>query len=137
MRVFFIFQHCVLKNNLQSHFIAMWAKSLHCFFKKYYNYCENFVLVDSNDALYGSDPKFLAEISKICSTLIEEILAHLKYLGDRGVRLKKCLNVFILCVTIFISQSVYFLFKHLHILNFNREKFYLFEMAWCKILINF
>ncbi|XP_054717134.1 VPS35 endosomal protein-sorting factor-like [Uloborus diversus] len=40
--------------------------------------------VDSNDALYGSDPKFISEINKICSTLIDEILAHLKYLGDKN-----------------------------------------------------
>ncbi|GIY19382.1 VPS35 endosomal protein-sorting factor-like [Caerostris darwini] len=40
--------------------------------------------VDSNDALYGSDPKFITEINKICSTLIDEILAHLKFLGERG-----------------------------------------------------
>lgn len=40
--------------------------------------------VDSNDALYGNDPKFVAEICKICSTVTDEILAHLKYLGDRG-----------------------------------------------------
>ncbi|XP_042908545.1 VPS35 endosomal protein-sorting factor-like isoform X2 [Parasteatoda tepidariorum] len=40
--------------------------------------------VDSNDALYGSDPKFLAEINKISSTLIDEMLSHLKQLGDKG-----------------------------------------------------
>lgn len=40
--------------------------------------------VDSNDALYGGDPKFIAEVNKICSTLIDEILAHLKHLGDKG-----------------------------------------------------
>ncbi|XP_021918699.1 UPF0505 protein C16orf62 homolog isoform X2 [Zootermopsis nevadensis] len=36
--------------------------------------------VDSNDMLYGSDPKFISEINKMCSVLIDEILAHLKYL---------------------------------------------------------
>lgn len=48
-------------------------------------YFSNVYSVDSNDALYGSDPKFIAEVNKICSTLIDEILAHLKYLGERGV----------------------------------------------------
>lgn len=37
--------------------------------------------VDSNDTLYGSDPKFITEINKMCSVLLEEILAHLKYLN--------------------------------------------------------
>jgi len=37
--------------------------------------------VDSNDTLYGSDPKFIAEINKMGSVLLEEILAHLKYLN--------------------------------------------------------
>ncbi|PSN36151.1 UPF0505 protein [Blattella germanica] len=37
--------------------------------------------VDSNDTLYGSDPKFISEINKMCSVLLDEILAHLKYLG--------------------------------------------------------
>lgn len=37
--------------------------------------------VDSNDTLYGSDPKFIAEINKMCTILLEEILSHLKNLG--------------------------------------------------------
>ncbi|XP_053393595.1 VPS35 endosomal protein-sorting factor-like isoform X2 [Mercenaria mercenaria] len=36
--------------------------------------------VDSNDSLYASDPKYLNEVRGICSTLVEEILAHLKTL---------------------------------------------------------
>ena len=40
-----------------------------------------FFAVDSNDTLYGSDPKFIAEINKMCSVLLDEILAHLKYLN--------------------------------------------------------
>lgn len=50
--------------HLRSHFL------LYCFFA-----------VDSNDTLYGSDPKFITEINKMCSVLLEEILAHLKYLN--------------------------------------------------------
>ncbi|CAG5133662.1 unnamed protein product [Candidula unifasciata] len=34
--------------------------------------------VDSNDAMYGSDPKFLAELRAIADTLIGEMLSHLK-----------------------------------------------------------
>ncbi|KAG9477033.1 hypothetical protein GDO78_002428 [Eleutherodactylus coqui] len=37
--------------------------------------------VDSNDNLYGGDVKFLAEINKLCDTLIGQILEHLKALG--------------------------------------------------------
>lgn len=37
--------------------------------------------MDSNDTLYGSDPKFISEINKMCSVLLDEILAHLKYLN--------------------------------------------------------
>ncbi|XP_059682181.1 VPS35 endosomal protein-sorting factor-like isoform X4 [Gavia stellata] len=37
--------------------------------------------VDSNDTLYGGDSKFLAEINKLCETVIAQILDHLKNLG--------------------------------------------------------
>ncbi|KAG8432982.1 hypothetical protein GDO86_017303 [Hymenochirus boettgeri] len=37
--------------------------------------------VDSNDSLYGGDTKFLAEINRLCDTLIGQILEHLKSLG--------------------------------------------------------
>ncbi|XP_067285819.1 VPS35 endosomal protein-sorting factor-like [Pseudorasbora parva] len=43
--------------------------------------------VDSNETLYGGDPKFIAEINKLCETLIGQVLDHLKTLGrDEGVR---------------------------------------------------
>uniref|UniRef100_A0A3P9DTR7 VPS35 endosomal protein-sorting factor-like n=1 Tax=Maylandia zebra TaxID=106582 RepID=A0A3P9DTR7_9CICH len=43
--------------------------------------------VDSNDTLYGGDPKFLSEINKLCETLIGQILDHLKTLGrDESTR---------------------------------------------------
>ncbi|XP_066519962.1 VPS35 endosomal protein-sorting factor-like [Hoplias malabaricus] len=43
--------------------------------------------VDSNETLYGGDPKFVAEISRLCETLIGQVLDHLKTLGrDEGVR---------------------------------------------------
>ncbi|XP_072391687.1 VPS35 endosomal protein-sorting factor-like [Diabrotica undecimpunctata] len=37
--------------------------------------------VESNDALYGSDPKFINEINNMCSIVIREILTLLKDLG--------------------------------------------------------
>uniref|UniRef100_A0AAR2JFR4 VPS35 endosomal protein-sorting factor-like n=1 Tax=Pygocentrus nattereri TaxID=42514 RepID=A0AAR2JFR4_PYGNA len=43
--------------------------------------------VDSNETLYGGDPKFVAEISRLCETLIGQVLDHLKTLGrEEGVR---------------------------------------------------
>ncbi|AWP17343.1 putative UPF0505 protein C16orf62 -like isoform 2 [Scophthalmus maximus] len=44
--------------------------------------------VDSNETLYGGDPKFLSEINKLCETLIGQILDHLKVLGrdEQGTR---------------------------------------------------
>ncbi|XP_071796501.1 VPS35 endosomal protein-sorting factor-like [Asterias amurensis] len=38
--------------------------------------------VDSNDVLYGSDKKFLTEVSTVCGTLITSILEHCKALGQ-------------------------------------------------------
>ncbi|CAG5089847.1 Similar to Vps35l: VPS35 endosomal protein-sorting factor-like (Mus musculus) [Cotesia congregata] len=38
--------------------------------------------VDSNDRLYGSDKKFISEVDKICTKVLDEILNHLKYLGS-------------------------------------------------------
>uniref|UniRef100_A0A8C5A449 VPS35 endosomal protein-sorting factor-like n=1 Tax=Gadus morhua TaxID=8049 RepID=A0A8C5A449_GADMO len=37
--------------------------------------------VDSNETLYGGDPKFLTEIDKLCETLISQVLDYLKTLG--------------------------------------------------------
>uniref|UniRef100_A0A671TY21 VPS35 endosomal protein-sorting factor-like n=1 Tax=Sparus aurata TaxID=8175 RepID=A0A671TY21_SPAAU len=43
--------------------------------------------VDSNETLYGGDPKFLSEINKLSETLIGQILDHLKTLGrDESTR---------------------------------------------------
>lgn len=44
------------------------------------------VAVDSNETLYGGDPKFIAEINKLCETLIIQVLDHLKGLGRDEVR---------------------------------------------------
>lgn len=42
--------------------------------------------MDSNETLYGGDPKFLSEINKLCETLIGQVLDHLKTLGRDEVR---------------------------------------------------
>jgi len=41
--------------------------------------------VDSNDRLYGCDKKFLAEINRIVSTLMEAVFEHLKSLTSNEV----------------------------------------------------
>lgn len=40
--------------------------------------------VVSNDELYGSDSKFLAEIDALCSQCVDLMLVQLKVLGDNG-----------------------------------------------------
>lgn len=45
--------------------------------------------VDSNETLYGGDPKFVAEINKLCETLIGQVLDHLKTLGRDEVTLRR------------------------------------------------
>lgn len=44
-------------------------------------YLYSIAKVESNETLYGGDPKFLSEINKVCETLIGQILDHLKTLG--------------------------------------------------------
>ncbi|XP_029053584.1 VPS35 endosomal protein-sorting factor-like [Osmia bicornis bicornis] len=46
------------------------------------NYPYHVDKVDSNDKLYGSDQKFISEVNKMCSKIVEEVLSHLKYLGS-------------------------------------------------------
>lgn len=48
-----------------------------------------FSVVDSNETLYGGDPKFVAEISKVCETVIGQVLDYLKTLSQDEVREKK------------------------------------------------
>lgn len=50
-------------------------------------------LVDSNDSMYGSDPKFLNELKSMCSTLVEEVLSYLKTLAQSEVCLA-LINIF-------------------------------------------
>ncbi len=56
------------------------------------------VAVDSNETLYGGDPKFITEINKLCETLIAQVLDHLKGLGRDEV--SQC-----------VSKSICSLFK--------------------------
>ncbi|XP_035389122.1 VPS35 endosomal protein sorting factor-like isoform X2 [Electrophorus electricus] len=50
------------------------------------SYLYTILNVDSNETLYGGDPKFVAEISRLCETLIGQVLDHLKTLGrEEGV----------------------------------------------------
>lgn len=48
------------------------------------SYLHHIDKVDSNDALYGGDPKFTAQIRELCGSVMDEVLNHLKYLGDAG-----------------------------------------------------
>lgn len=48
------------------------------------HYLHHIDKVDSNDALYGGDPKFTAQIVELCGSVMDEVLSHLKYLGDAG-----------------------------------------------------
>lgn len=58
-----------------------------------------FLLVDSNDSMYGSDPKFLNELKSMCSTLVEEVLSYLKTLAQSEV----CLAL----INIFFNEHIY------------------------------
>lgn len=41
--------------------------------------------VDSNDTLYGSDPKYLSEVAKLSQTLADQVLTHIKALDTPEV----------------------------------------------------
>lgn len=46
------------------------------------NYPYHIAGVISNDELYGSDPKFIAEINTLCGHVVDQLLVQLKALGD-------------------------------------------------------
>ena len=51
------------------------------------------ISVVSNDGMYGNDKKFIAEVHKIISTVVEEILRHLQTLSGTEVRsIYTCIN---------------------------------------------
>lgn len=72
-------------------------------------------LVDSNDALYGSDPKFLAEVDTMLNAVVENILSHLKMLESEQVRVQER------------SFSTSFSFKRCIPLSFRRTS----GCLWC------
>ena len=47
------------------------------------------VPVDSNDALYGSDPKFLAEVDDMLNSVVDDVVTHLKKLEAEQVRTRR------------------------------------------------
>uniref|UniRef100_A0A8C4Q800 VPS35 endosomal protein-sorting factor-like n=1 Tax=Eptatretus burgeri TaxID=7764 RepID=A0A8C4Q800_EPTBU len=49
--------------------------------------------VDSNDQLYGGDPKFIQEVNRLCETIVGLILDHLKVLGKEEQTLKRQASV--------------------------------------------
>lgn len=53
--------------------------------------------VESNDTLYGCDPKFLAEISEVCATLVREVFAQVKALDQPETQKRQA----VLCLEIF------------------------------------
>nr|XP_031837161.1 VPS35 endosomal protein sorting factor-like isoform X1 [Nomia melanderi] len=68
------------------------------------NYPYHVDKVDSNDKLYGSDKKFISEVNKICSKLVEEILSHLKYLGTTD-QLEKQANLALELFNCFVIRA--------------------------------
>ena len=56
-----------------------------------------FFAVDSNDSLYAGDPKFVGKVSVLVSTLISQILDHLKTLAHpEEVRMYMCVCAIIM-----------------------------------------
>lgn len=51
--------------------------------------------MEANDALYGSDPKFIQEINNMCSIIIGEILTLLKELGPSQRQSQLAFDLFI------------------------------------------
>ncbi|XP_056639227.1 VPS35 endosomal protein-sorting factor-like [Diorhabda sublineata] len=51
--------------------------------------------VESNDALYGSDPKFINEINNMCSIIVREILNLLKDLGNCRKQVQIAIELFV------------------------------------------
>ncbi|KAJ8974474.1 hypothetical protein NQ317_016128 [Molorchus minor] len=51
--------------------------------------------VESNDSLYGSDPKFISEINNMCSIIIGEILVLLQELGSSRRQSQIAMELFV------------------------------------------
>jgi len=59
--------------------------------------CITFDRIDSNDALYGSDPKFLVELTQLTSTLFQQILTDIQSLEAPDTRKRQA----VLCIAVF------------------------------------
>ncbi|KAL3877496.1 hypothetical protein ACJMK2_035196 [Sinanodonta woodiana] len=62
--------------------------------------------VDSNDSMYGSDSKFISEVTNTCTTLLEEILAHLKTLNTSETQKRQSLLAMELFTTLIIHGDL-------------------------------
>lgn len=62
----------------------------YCIYKYIIHYSKSCVscvmcAVESNETLYGYDPKFLAELTSISTTLVEQIITHIEKLDKHEV----------------------------------------------------
>lgn len=55
--------------------------------------------MESNDALYGSDQKFIGEIDKMCTVMIREILTQIQKLEAGSKQSILCMELFVKIVT--------------------------------------
>ncbi|KAF5301140.1 hypothetical protein FQR65_LT08970 [Abscondita terminalis] len=56
--------------------------------------------VESNDTLYGSDPKFISEIDKMCTIVLRELLSQLKQIGPGRKQAELALELMVRVVTL-------------------------------------
>ncbi|KAK4884963.1 hypothetical protein RN001_001234 [Aquatica leii] len=56
--------------------------------------------VESNDTLYGSDPKFISEIDKMCTIILRELLSQLKQIGSGRKQAELSLDLMVKIVTL-------------------------------------
>uniref|UniRef100_UPI00358F8339 VPS35 endosomal protein-sorting factor-like isoform X2 n=1 Tax=Myxine glutinosa TaxID=7769 RepID=UPI00358F8339 len=61
--------------------------------------------VDSNDQLYGGDPKFIQEVNSLCETIVGLILDHLKVLGKEEQTLKRQASVALALFSTLVSRA--------------------------------
>lgn len=62
--------------------------------------------MESNDSLYGSDPKLLSEVNKICSLVVNEITLKLQSFGPNKKQSHLALELLIkVCLHTEISNS--------------------------------
>ena len=69
------------------------------------NRCRLFFAVDSNDAMYGFDRKFLNEVNKISGTLLRQVMSHLQTLDKPEVRVSSRTHLFLRAYNVMSSKS--------------------------------